>query len=47
MVYDYYGGAERFPSIAPDLMRAVDQADSAQYSLEEVLAPTAGCCSTS
>jgi hypothetical protein len=47
VVYDYYGGAERFPSIAPDLMRAVDQADSAQYSLEEVLAPTAGCCSTS
>jgi len=39
VVYDYYGGAERFPSIAPDLMRAVDQADSAQYSLEEVLAP--------
>jgi hypothetical protein len=39
VVYDYYGGAERFPSIGPDLMRAVDQADSAQYSLEEVLAP--------
>ena len=39
VVYDYYGGAERFPSIAPDLMRAVDQAGSAQYSLEEVLAP--------
>jgi nanoRNase/pAp phosphatase (c-di-AMP/oligoRNAs hydrolase) len=40
VVYDHYGGAERFPSIAPELMRAVDQADSAQYSLEEVLAPT-------
>ena len=40
VVYDYYGGAERFPSISPELMRAVDQADSAQYSLEEVLAPT-------
>jgi nanoRNase/pAp phosphatase (c-di-AMP/oligoRNAs hydrolase) len=40
VVYDYYGGAERFPKISPDLMRAVDQADSAQYSLEEVLAPT-------
>jgi nanoRNase/pAp phosphatase (c-di-AMP/oligoRNAs hydrolase) len=39
VVYDYYGGAERFPSISPELMRAVDQADSAQYSLEEVLAP--------
>src|SRR5215216_2722649 len=40
VVYDYYGGAERFPRISPELMRAVDQADSAQYSLEEVLAPT-------
>jgi nanoRNase/pAp phosphatase (c-di-AMP/oligoRNAs hydrolase) len=40
VVYDYYGGAERFPSVSPDLMRAVDQADSAQYSLQEVLAPT-------
>ena len=40
VVYDYYGGAERFPSVSLDLMRAVDQADSAQYSLQEVLAPT-------
>jgi nanoRNase/pAp phosphatase (c-di-AMP/oligoRNAs hydrolase) len=40
VVYDYYGGAERFPNISPDLMRAVDQADSARYSLEEVLNPT-------
>jgi nanoRNase/pAp phosphatase (c-di-AMP/oligoRNAs hydrolase) len=40
VVYDHYGGAERFPSISPELMRAVDQADSAQYSLEEVLHPT-------
>jgi nanoRNase/pAp phosphatase (c-di-AMP/oligoRNAs hydrolase) len=40
VVYDHYGGAERFPNISPELMRAVDQADSAQYSLEEVLAPT-------
>ena len=39
-----YGGAERFTDISPDLMRAVDQADLAQYSLQEVLAPRAGCC---
>ena len=39
VVYEHYGGAERFPSVSPDLMRAVDQADSAQYSLDEVLAP--------
>ena len=40
VVYDYYGGPDRFPNISPELMRAVDQADSAQYSLEEVLEPT-------
>ena len=40
VVYDYYGGADRFPNISPELMRAVDQADSAQYTLEEVLHPT-------
>jgi nanoRNase/pAp phosphatase (c-di-AMP/oligoRNAs hydrolase) len=40
VVYEYYGGPERFPTVSPELMRAVDQADSAQYSLEEVLAPT-------
>ena len=39
VVYDYYGGRERFPNVPEDLMRAVDQADSAQYSLEEVLHP--------
>jgi nanoRNase/pAp phosphatase (c-di-AMP/oligoRNAs hydrolase) len=40
VVYDYYGGPDRYPGISPELMRAVDQADSAQYSLEEVLHPT-------
>jgi nanoRNase/pAp phosphatase (c-di-AMP/oligoRNAs hydrolase) len=40
VVYDYYGGEKRFPDIAPELMHAVDQADSAQYTLEEVLHPT-------
>jgi nanoRNase/pAp phosphatase (c-di-AMP/oligoRNAs hydrolase) len=40
VVYDYYGGPERFPAISPELMRAVDQADSARYSREEVLHPT-------
>ncbi len=40
VVYDYYGGAQRFPDVSPELMRAVDQADSADYSLDEVLNPT-------
>jgi nanoRNase/pAp phosphatase (c-di-AMP/oligoRNAs hydrolase) len=40
VVYDYYGGPGRFPNIPSELMDAVDQADSARYSLEEVLRPT-------
>nr|WP_205707258.1 exopolyphosphatase [Kineococcus vitellinus] len=40
VVFDHYGGAARFPKISDDLMRAVDQADSAAYSIHEVLEPT-------
>ncbi len=40
VVFDHYGGAARFPGISEDLMRAVDQADSAQYDLQDVLHPT-------
>ncbi len=39
VVYDYYGGKETFPKIDEALMAAVDQADSAQFSMEEVLNP--------
>ena len=39
MVYDHYGGRDRFPGVSEELMRAVDQADSARYSLDEVLHP--------
>jgi nanoRNase/pAp phosphatase (c-di-AMP/oligoRNAs hydrolase) len=39
VVYDHDGGAERLPNISPELLGAVDQADSAQDSLEEVLDP--------
>lgn len=39
VVYDYYGGAANFPNISQEMMAAVDQADSAQYSQEEVLHP--------
>jgi nanoRNase/pAp phosphatase (c-di-AMP/oligoRNAs hydrolase) len=37
VVWRHYGGAAMFPTVDDALMRAVDQADSAQYSLEEVL----------
>jgi nanoRNase/pAp phosphatase (c-di-AMP/oligoRNAs hydrolase) len=40
VVYNYFGGDERFAMIAPDMMAAVDKADSAQFSVEEVIDPT-------
>ena len=40
VVYNYYGGREAFPEFFDSMMIAVDQADSAQYSRDEVLAPT-------
>ena len=39
VVYDYYGGKERFPKISDDMMEAVDKSDSAQFSKEEILNP--------
>ncbi|HTH99050.1 MAG TPA: exopolyphosphatase [Stellaceae bacterium] len=39
VIYDYYGGKSKFPTIPDDLMAAVDQADSAQYTLDEILHP--------
>lgn len=40
VVYDYYGGKSAFPQIADDMMDAVDKADSAQFSRDEILNPT-------
>ena len=40
VVYNYYGGAKAFPNISNDMMLAVDKADSAQFSQEEILEPT-------
>lgn len=39
VVYDYYGGKERFPRISDDLMEAVDKGDSADFTEEEILHP--------
>lgn len=39
VVYDYFGGAERFTRVREPLMEAVDKADSASFSLDEILAP--------
>ncbi|QDL55653.1 exopolyphosphatase [Rhodoferax aquaticus] len=40
VVYDYYGGAKAFPNISLEMMAAVDKADSAQFTHEEILEPT-------
>lgn len=40
VVYDYYGGKARFAGIADDMMLAVDKADAAQFSLDEILDPS-------
>ncbi|WP_433383346.1 exopolyphosphatase [Actinoplanes sp. CA-142083] len=39
VIYEHFGGRAKFPKVSDDLMRAVDQADSAQYSLDDVLHP--------
>ncbi|MBL7259245.1 exopolyphosphatase [Paractinoplanes lichenicola] len=39
VIYEYYGGRERFPDVSNGLMYAVDQADSADYALGDILEP--------
>ncbi|MCD5309443.1 exopolyphosphatase [Kineosporia babensis] len=39
VVFDHYGGTAAFPMISDELMRAVDQADSADYALDDILRP--------
>lgn len=39
VVYNYYGGEKAFPNISDDMMSAVDKADSAQFTRDEILAP--------
>ncbi|KUM03050.1 exopolyphosphatase [Chromobacterium subtsugae] len=39
VVYNHYGGKKTFPGISDEMMAAVDKADSAQFSAEEILNP--------
>ena len=39
VVDNYFGGAEAFPKVSAEMMDAVDKADSAQFSLDEILHP--------
>ncbi len=40
VVYNSYGGRERFPDVSVEMLEAVDKADSARFTKEEVLNPT-------
>jgi nanoRNase/pAp phosphatase (c-di-AMP/oligoRNAs hydrolase) len=39
VVYDYFGGKERFPGISDEMMWAVDRGDSAMFTEDEILDP--------
>jgi len=39
VVYDYYGGKERFPRVSDEIMAAVDKGDSADFTEAEILKP--------
>jgi len=39
VVYNYYGGKERFPTISDEMMEAVDKGDSAQFTQDDILHP--------
>jgi len=40
VVYEHFGGKKAFPRVTDELMDAVDKADSAQFSLDEITHPT-------
>src|SRR6476659_4428109 len=39
VVYDFFGGVSRFPNVSVEMMDAVDRADAAQLSVEDILDP--------
>jgi nanoRNase/pAp phosphatase (c-di-AMP/oligoRNAs hydrolase) len=39
VVYDYFGGAATFPNVSAEMMEAVDRADAAQLTIEDILDP--------
>lgn len=39
VVFDFFGGHERFPKVSEDMMVAVDKADAAQFTRDDVLDP--------
>jgi nanoRNase/pAp phosphatase (c-di-AMP/oligoRNAs hydrolase) len=39
VVYEHFGGRQRFPTINPEMIAAVDKADSADFSRDDILDP--------
>lgn len=39
IIYDYFGGKERFKNISEELMHAVDKADAGLFTIEDILYP--------
>jgi len=39
LVYDYFGGAQRFPRVSAEMMDAVDRADAADLTIDDILDP--------
>ena len=39
VVYEHFGGAERFPRVSEEIMEAVDKADAAKFNESEILDP--------
>lgn len=37
VVYDFFGGKKRFPTVSDEMMKAVDKADSAAFSKDDIL----------
>ena len=40
VVYDYYGGKEKFKAVTEEILEAVDKGDSADFTVDEILNPT-------
>jgi nanoRNase/pAp phosphatase (c-di-AMP/oligoRNAs hydrolase) len=39
VLYNYFGGKEKFPDVSEEMLEAVDKGDSAQFTEEEILYP--------
>lgn len=39
VVYNHFGGAKAFPDVSKEMMAAVDKADAARFTVEEILTP--------